>query len=64
MSDTLNNESVAKLEKMIDDFDQNLKIIELHLETESLYNLDFATKNMKKITNLLAENSRIVRREI
>jgi hypothetical protein len=34
MSLALPHESVAKLEKLIDDFDKNLKIIEFHMETE------------------------------
>jgi hypothetical protein len=60
MNLALPHESVAKLEKLIDDFDKNLKIIEFHIETEPFYSLDSAAKNMKKITNLLADNSRIV----
>jgi hypothetical protein len=61
MTDTISpNESVSKLNKMIDEFDQNLKIIDYYLETESFYNFENTSRNVRKITNFLAECSRIV----
>ena len=56
----LPDDSVARIEKHMDDFDNNIKIVNFYLETETLYTLEFASKNLKKITNLLAECSRIV----
>jgi hypothetical protein len=56
----LPTESIAKLEKMIEDFDQNLKIIDFNIETETYYDAHASARNIKSINNLLADSSMIV----
>ena len=55
-------ESVAKLERMIDEYDRNIKIINFHLENESFYDLKLSGENINKITNILSDSSRIVKK--
>jgi hypothetical protein len=56
----LPRESVDKLEKLIDEFDININIIDFCLETEVFYDLKSSANNIKYITNLLADCSRHV----
>jgi hypothetical protein len=55
-----NRESVNRLEYLITSYDQNIKIIDFLITTESFYDLELTQKNIMKIVKLLADSSRTV----
>jgi hypothetical protein len=58
VKDLLPNESVAKLEKLVDEFDKDIKIIDFYVNIETFYDLRNSANNIKYMTNLLADCSR------
>jgi hypothetical protein len=50
-----------KVEKMFDNFDNNIKLAKFYIEMETFFNLKETQKTINKINNLLAESSRIVK---
>lgn len=59
-TNTLPNDSVAKLEKLIAEFDKNIQIVNFEIETETFYDLTSSGNNIRMINNILADSSRIV----
>jgi hypothetical protein len=54
------DESVSRLEKLIDEFDQNIKIVDFYIDTENYYDKETTKRNINKINNLFSDSSRIV----
>jgi hypothetical protein len=42
-------------EKLIKEFDQNMKIVEFFIETESYYDLDMSLRNINKTSKLISD---------
>jgi len=53
-------DSVSKLEKYIEDFDKNIKIIDFYLQTETLYDINKSKRNIKNLIDILEDCSRYV----
>jgi hypothetical protein len=60
MANILPDDSISKLERMVEEFDQNMKIIDFYIDTENYFDLNLTNKNITKMNNLLADSSRMV----
>lgn len=54
----------ATFERLVDEFDRNMKIVEFYMETESFFDLELSIKNLKKVSIILSDSSAIVYRLI
>jgi hypothetical protein len=50
----------ATFEKLVDEFDHNMRIVDFFIETESFYDLELTLKNLKKVSIILSDSSAIV----
>jgi hypothetical protein len=50
----------ATFEKLVDEFDHNMRIVDFFIETESFYNVELTLKNLKKVSIILSDSSAIV----
>jgi len=48
------------IEKMLNNYDNNIKLINFYIDMEIYFNPSETQKNINKINSLLAESSRIV----
>ena len=48
------------IEKMLNNYDNNIKLINFYIDMEIYFNPSETLKNINKINSLLAESSRIV----
>jgi hypothetical protein len=50
----------ATFERLVDEFDRNMKIVDFYVDTESFFDLELSLKNLKKVSIILSDSSAIV----